>query len=389
SGVVDFALFDAAHPAEIRLINSGVVLRPGELVNPLLVVANYLFDSIPQDCFSVAGGVLYENLVTIRSPVPASADSGDAPTPLRDLQVSFESQPTRTEYYAQPALDRILDGYRQRLDNVILLFPVEGMRCVEFFHELAPPGVLFVVGDLGTSREGDLGEQSSGGISTDSHFWLSVNFHALGEYVAGLGGTVLHPPGSPANFNVSVFMLGRPEGDFAETQLAYEAAIGQAGPDDHSITTRLLTERVESMQRGQLLTFLRSTAFDPDYVVRCLPLLLDSLPDISWSGAQDLRLAATESWEMYYPMGDDSDLSDLPAGLGVLLYTIGDYAEALEYFLRSLELVGMDARTTFNVALCLNRLERPAEAIAWLERTLELDPSHAQAPAMLTSLRGL
>ncbi|MBV9577273.1 MAG: hypothetical protein JO057_01645, partial [Chloroflexi bacterium] len=200
SGVVDFALFDAAHPAEIRLINSGVVLRPGELVNPLLVVANYLFDSIPQDCFSVAGGVLYENLVTIRSPVPPSADSGTPPAPLRDLQVSFESHPTRTEYYAEPALDGILDGYRQRLDKVILLFPVEGIRCVEFFHELAPRGVLFVVGDLGTSREGDLGEQSSGGISTDSNFWLSVNFHALGEYVAGLGGTVLHPPGSPANF---------------------------------------------------------------------------------------------------------------------------------------------------------------------------------------------
>jgi Tfp pilus assembly protein PilF len=78
---------------------------------------------------------------------------------------------------------------------------------------------------------------------------------------------------------------------------------------------------------------------------------------------------------------------DLPAGLGVLLYTLGDYAQALEYFLRSLELVGMDPRTTFNVALCLNRLDRRSEAVEWLERTLELDPSSDKARAMLADVR--
>ncbi|HEY2594039.1 MAG TPA: tetratricopeptide repeat protein, partial [Chloroflexota bacterium] len=84
--------------------------------------------------------------------------------------------------------------------------------------------------------------------------------------------------------------------------------------------------------------------------------------------------------------GDTSDISDLPAGLGVLLYTIGDYARALEYFLHSLEFVGMDPRTIYNVALSLNRLERRAEARAWLEKTLELDPAHEKARQMLAEL---
>jgi tetratricopeptide (TPR) repeat protein len=101
-----------------------------------------------------------------------------------------------------------------------------------------------------------------------------------------------------------------------------------------------------------------------------------------------VRLLAEEAWDMWYPMGDDSDLSDLPSGLGVLLYTIGDCARALEFFLQSLELVRMDPRTTFNVALCLNRLERPAEAIAWLDRTLELDPSSEKAKDMRAELHG-
>jgi hypothetical protein len=383
SGVLDFAIFDAAHPADIHLINSEATLSTSQLQNPLIVIANYLFDSIPQDCFSVAGGVLFENVVTIRSPAPAGSAE---PQPLRDLQVSLESHPTRTEYYADPALDSILHGYRQRLENVILLFPIEGMRCLRFFHELSARGVLLLIGDIGTARESDLWEQTSGGISTDSNFWLSVNFHALGQFVQGLGGKVLHPPSRHQNLNVSAFVLDRSASGFGETELAYEAAIGQTGPDDYSVITRMLSERVEGMNRGQLLSFLRSTAFDPDYVVRCLPLLLDSLQNTSWPGADDLRQAAIESWEMYYPMGDDSDISDLPAGLGVLLYTLGDYAQALEYFLRSLELVGVDARTTFNIALCLNRLERTPEAIDWLKRTLELDPESEKAAAMLAEL---
>ncbi len=387
SGVLDFAAFDAAHPADIRLINSGRLLRAEELANPMVVVANYLFDSIPQDCFSVRDGMLYENLVTIRSPSPPASQSASiSAQPLRDLQVSLESQPTRADYYAEPVLDAILDGYRQRLDNVIVLFPIDGMRCLQFFQRLAPRGVLFVIGDIGTAREADLTEQTAGGISTDSNFWLSVNFHALGEFIRSLGGTVLHPPSRHASLNVSALVLGHPSTDFGETRLAYDQAIGQSGPDDVSVITRMLTERVDTMQRGQLLTFLRSTAYDPDYFIRCLPLLLESLTEVSWSGAQDLRLAADEAWAMYYPIGDTSDMSDLPAALGVLLYTIGDYARALDYFVHSLALVGMDPRTTYNVALCMNRLERRADTIEWLQRTLELDPTHDKARPMLAEL---
>jgi tetratricopeptide (TPR) repeat protein len=400
SGVLDFSVFDAAHPAEIRLIHSGKVMRAEELANPMVVVANYLFDSIPQDCFSVSDGTLYENLVTIRAPsAPETLASEEPPGtpeatetasisahPLRDLEVSLESHPVGADYYAEPALDAILDGYRQRLDAAIILFPIDGMRCLQFFQRLAARGILFVIGDIGTARELDITEQTAGGISADSNFWLSVNFHALGEFIRGLGGTVLHPPSSHANLNVSTFVLGPSSQAFGETRLAYAESIGDSGPDDFAVLTRMLIERVETMQRGQLLTFLRSTAFDPDYVVRCVPLLLDSLPEVSWSGAQDLRLAAEEAWEMYYPMGDTSDMSDLAAGLGVLLYTIGDYPKALEYFLQSLELIGIDPRTTYNLALCTNRLARRAETISWLEKTLELDPSHDRARELLSSL---
>src|SRR5713226_1037802 len=87
AGVVDFAHFDATNRADITLINSNVTLgcplgekdlaldsSPIERVssggkgsnavaNPMLVVANYIFDSIPHYSFSIRDGELFENLV--------------------------------------------------------------------------------------------------------------------------------------------------------------------------------------------------------------------------------------------------------------------------------------------------------------------------------------
>jgi tetratricopeptide (TPR) repeat protein len=194
----------------------------------------------------------------------------------------------------------------------------------------------------------------------------------------------MHPPHRHANLNISTFVLG--EGDFTETALAYDEAISHLGPDDFFVLSTVTASRLESMKRGELLAFVRASGWDSDFFLQCLPYVLDSLAEVSCPGREDIRQAVEETWQMYFPIGDSSDAADLASGLGVLLYTIGDYAPALEYFQRSLVQVGVDDRTTFNIALCLNRLERPAEAADWIERTLELNPDNQQAREMRVAL---
>ncbi len=67
SGRLDFARFDAAQPAGLALEHAGTTLAPGTVENPLIVLANYFFDSIPQDVFRVTGGQVYESLVSVLS----------------------------------------------------------------------------------------------------------------------------------------------------------------------------------------------------------------------------------------------------------------------------------------------------------------------------------
>jgi hypothetical protein len=97
AGLLDFARFDAAEPDEIRLERSGVVLSPQTLRNPLVVIANYVFDGIPQDAFAARGGQLFELLATLT--VPDEEEDLDEPTILQRVEVTWEERPASDEYY--------------------------------------------------------------------------------------------------------------------------------------------------------------------------------------------------------------------------------------------------------------------------------------------------
>ena len=54
-GRLDFALFDLERDDELRLRRAGVTLGAGAARNPMVVLANYAFDSTTQDAFQVEG----------------------------------------------------------------------------------------------------------------------------------------------------------------------------------------------------------------------------------------------------------------------------------------------------------------------------------------------
>jgi tetratricopeptide (TPR) repeat protein len=377
AGVLDFAHFDATCRTELQLINSGATLRAGGVANPMIVVANYVFDSLPPDAFSIIDGELFENLVKVTVPRPEPAVG--APPPARDMTISFEPQPTRRDYYLEAARNRVLEGYRQRLVNMMLLFPASAMDCLRNFQDLSRNRALVVVADIGSAHEGDTASRGPGGIGKDGNFWLEVNFHALGEYVRELGGQVFHPPHRHQNLNVSAFVLGQSAHGFGETALAYDDAVAQGGPDDFFLLTRFIAAQFESMPVDDLLAFLRSTGWDSSFFVDCLPHMLDKLPSASARTRANMYRAIAEAWDVYYPIGEGRDLG---FGFGALLFRMEDYALALEYFQRSLQLVGVFPQTTLNIALCLYRLGRMAETVEWLDRTLDLDPDNEQANDM-------
>jgi tetratricopeptide (TPR) repeat protein len=198
-----------------------------------------------------------------------------------------------------------------------------------------------------------------------------------------LGGRARHPRNRHVTLNISMLLFGEPGVSFSETELAYEDTIDQHGPDELSMLCRALAEHLPKLKLDAVLALLRTTGWDSDYVVRCVPFLMEALPTAGERLRQELLHGIQLAWAHYYPIGEPDDL---PFGLGVLLHALEHYPEALEFFERSLQQFGEDPRTTLNVALTLYRLQRLPETVQWLDRTLALDPANEYARSMRPSV---
>jgi len=384
AGVLDFAHFDLLELAPLELLNSGVTLGVGALANPVVVVANYIFDSIPQDAFTIKDGQLFANLVT----VSASTPTLDLTAPDSKIRVAVaftqDQEPTDADAELDPVLRDILGQYRARLADSTVLIPRAAMACVRFFQELAGKRLLCLVGDFGSAREDELLGHGPPGFGVGGGFWLAVNFHALGEFARGLGGHGRHPRNRPIRLNTSMLLFDpRPDATFPETELAYADVIEQHGPDALSLLTRAVGEHAVPLSFEAVLALLHTAGWDSDYVVRCVPALVDALPKAEDRLRQEVLRGIQLAWAQYYPIGESDDL---PLGLGMLLFTLERYADALEFFELALRQSGDDPRTTLNLALTLYRLQRLPETVAWLDRTLELDPANEIALEMRPSV---
>jgi hypothetical protein len=382
-GSLDFALFDAERGEELTLAHSGETLSAESLRNPLVVVSNYFFDSLPQDAFAVAGGQLFETLVTVSTP-HKEADP-EAPEILTRAEVSYEDVPAEGDYYEDHLWNRILEGYRRRLPAASFLFPSAALKCVEYFHGLSGGRMLMLSGDRGYSGDDAiLRGQGAPTMAVHGSFSMMVDYQLIGEYCHGLGGQAIHPAHRHESLNVSAFAFGDAGGGFAETRQAYAEAIEKFGPDDFFTLKEGVAQFYDSLSLGQLLAFLRLSGWDYKRFGECLHVFKSHLPELDESQKQELRDAARRVWDAYLPIGEEDDLA---FQIGTLLLEMEFYGEALVFLQQSVELYGEEPGTVYNMAVCFNGLRQTGKALECIERALELDAEFDAAKALRIKLQ--
>ena len=145
----------------------------------MVVIANYFFDSIPQEAFFVQGGQLQEGLVTVSS-YQQEPDLND-PEILSRAEISYTRNPVETDYYENPDWNEILEYYKSRLDDTAFLFPCAALQCIENFRRISG-GRLLVVDGL--SPGGDVRQI---GPTEPGSYWrpdLSFDGKRVGFHVA-------------------------------------------------------------------------------------------------------------------------------------------------------------------------------------------------------------
>lgn len=370
SGILDCAIFDIAQDEQLKLRNSGEILCPGNLKNPLILIANYTFDSLPQDTFYVNKGEIYEGLITITSPdvLPNPEDKSI----LAGLDYYYTDNHIQgNNYYEDDDFNDILLYYKNHLDDTSFSVPIMALRCISRLRKLFNDDIILISADKGYKNEKAMLKNSHPFLSKHGCISMTVNFHSIEQYFKNIGGKAIHSIYEHENINMSLFLLSNSSHDFVETTMAYNEIIESIGPDDFYTLKKGIVPLSESLDTKQILTFLRFTVWDARTFQECYNILLERIDTEKDFPIEELIVVVNKVWEHYFPIGEDGDLAYY---IGSMLSYIGYDSDALRYFEYSHELYGASAEIYFEIARCCYNLGKIEKAQEYAEKSLSLDP---------------
>jgi len=364
SGILEFELLRAGNDAA----------SAKAALSPLVVIANYVFDSLPQDAFVIQNGGISEALITA-----SAAGNSQSPATLGDLQLSFSNASVPPQRYPDPAWNAILEHYRRELPAATIFFPSAALSLVQQLSQSTRP-MLVLAGDKGFAHQQEL-SLTQGPPSLEFHgsrrcFSSMVNFHAISRCFAATGGFALLPPKHFTTLNVCAFLAGGALAEYPRTAATYRQAVEAFGPDDLFAVMSWLNAYLESISVAQALSLLRLTHWDTTAFLRIFPVIAPKLRSVVGERS-DLRDAVLRVWANRYPV----DLGDnlLAFDCGVVLLELRYHSEAAQMFKASEQLLGKTAATSYNLGLCALALDHRPEAIEHMTQACRLDPSFQAA----------
>jgi tetratricopeptide (TPR) repeat protein len=383
-GILEFKLLNAGGEDNAALSASANAHPSATQTNgPLVVIANYVFDSLPQDAFMIANGQIAEALVSTTDAgiTSGSGISGDQRTgTLSPLHLSFKNVTLSPDRYAEKSWNAILEHYRANLPAATVLFPSAALNLLQQLRNSSDGRMLVLAADKGFTREDDL-VLSQGPPTLEFHasghcFSQQVNFDAFARYFWTIGGESLLPQKHFSSLSVCAFIAHRPGDNFPATKAAYEESQSTFGPDDLFALMSWLNAHLEEVSIVQALALLRLTHWDTTAFLRLFPIIARQLRSAS-AERNDLLQAIRNTWANHYPVTGAENV--LAFNCGVVLLELRFFADALGMFRASERQLGRTAATSYNLGLCSLGLGNSAEALNYMVEASKLDPEFEPA----------
>jgi tetratricopeptide (TPR) repeat protein len=380
-GILDFAHFDAEHDTELHLTQSKIVIRPGDLQQPLLVVANYFFDSIPQELLYFGENEIYECRVSLH--YPDGSDELNSSDRLAKVIPEYHYlRTTEFEQESYPYSD-VIALYRDKLEDSHILFPAMGLTCLERLRYLSQEGFVLLTADKGDHRleNWEFAEPSS--IIHHGSFSLTANYHAIQTYYEQKGAQSFFTKHHYKDLNVGCILMLPDPMSHSHTRLAYRRFVDRFGPDDFFTLKQWFDEHVDHLELRQILSFWRLGDYDAQLFLQSAKRISELIPTSDDEEMDDIQLGMYSMWAGYYPIEDKHDLA---LTCGMLLFKMDVYENALLFYERSQNLDEADSTVLYNMAICYDELGREELARQFAQRAIVIEPLHEGALSLLSVL---
>ncbi|MBP1964375.1 tetratricopeptide repeat protein [Paenibacillus aceris] len=377
-GILDFAQFDAVADSELTLTETGIRIRRGDLQQPLLILANYFFDSIPQELIYVDDQTVYDCMVSLHFSDKAAELS--ASEMLESVTAEYEYRLAADYEQESYPYRNVIAQYTQKLEDSHILFPVSGLQCLERLSLLSSEGFLLITADKGDHRLESWEYSEPPQLIHHGSFSLTANYHALNYVWEQRGARCLFTQHPYHHLNIGcMLMIANPLG-YGNTRLAYRRFIERYGPDDFITIKEWLDAYLEQLEVPQFLSFWRLSGYDAQLFLQCSSRLMELLPMAEEGTFSDIRQGILQMWEGYYPMGAQHETAFECAEL---LYHMEMFQDAIVFYERTDDVYHQNPDALYAMAICYYEVGQFEAARRYAEIILKLVPEHEGALALL------
>lgn len=367
-GLIDYALFDMETERPVTLIRQNIRLSPELLVNPLTVFANYIFDTVSHDSFTVHEGKLYELLFSLST--DEKNMQNNRPVDMEQISVDYNVHEIKSNYYGDPHLDSVLEEYKHKLHSTSFLFPIGSFHALKFLKKLANNQLFIISTDKGYGTIESLDNLGHPAISFHGSFSMMVNFHAIGEYFKNSGGdSFLQTPRK--GIRTSVFASGFKLEELTDTWYNIIERVERLSPSDYFTLHSRIRDHYEDYTLDTIAAHMEFADWDPHIYLKLSNRITSQIPEsdvetIEFMAQNMPRLAAN----YYYMPKTECILFEI----GVFFHAIKRFDQALKYYKQALEFVGEQFGLFYNMGLCQHHLAQNEEALATFKHALTMDP---------------
>ena len=370
SGVLKFTTYDLYKKDDLQL----------SIVNPLVIIANYLFDSVATDVFTVKNGELYESLVTIKTDDSNVKDG--VPIDWKKVTIEHTENEIRDNYYHNE-FDEILFNYRGDLADTSFQFPIASLNALKNLQALCNNQFLLLTSDKGYTNLEELDDCDYPELDFHGCFSVMVNYHAIGEYLKRYGGEHIIQS-FRENVVTGVFSSGFAWNDLPQLSYAAQKMIHGFSPTDYFLIYEHMIENYKQCSLEVLSSYLNLSAWDPHLFEQMseyfCELASEGDPEIISYLTQHIHHVTDNFYFM--STADDTFFS-----VGIFFQNISQFERAIEYYQQSLNYFGQNDVVLFNIGMCLYSLERNEEAVTYLQSALALNAEAVDAKEWIETIQ--
>jgi hypothetical protein len=375
-GFLDFAFYDhETKENELHLICSGEKLSAGLLDNPLIILANYFFDTIPHDIYSIKDHILYEGRLSLsykKSNEPKILSLSD-PSLIASIDHHIDYVPMQNWEILDledPQSSKILKSYTEKYKNIpYFLIPKGAFQVIQFFRELSDHRLLFLTGDQGLVSDKQFFQEIPFLAKHDT-FSMSVNYHAISAYFEQIQGFCLLTSSLDPLMAHMAAVSCRDWTDFPELKEAFQLTLETFGPQDYFNLCGKVLEEGREADLTTMMKLIRLGCWDPINFNLFFSKIREKAKAISEIEREELIQAIHSCWDNFFPVAKNEGAFVM--NLGILFYDMQNYDEAIRYFLYAFNLGYAEPQLFKNISLVYQAKNEPDKAKIWFDKGWKL-----------------